>query len=201
MTTTTSKIEVVINAENKPENLPSFEEIIKQCFALGPLQVTATNIHGVQLTLAKRSNNDTSYVWVKFGRTITMGEARTQSLVAQYLNDTANSAVRAPQVYLAFTWGEFGFIIMEYIDGQICGNSDAGLVAAAVKSLITIPSPTSVPGPVGGGVIEHPFFVEGTSSISYKSVEELEDHINGVSVPFCVALSISHLGCFPGDNS
>ena len=117
-------------------------------------------------------------------------------MVAQFLNDTSNSAVRSPQVYLAFTWGGFGFIIMEYIDGQICGDSDVDPVVASVKTLISIPSLTLVPVPVGGGVIEHPFFIERTSSISYKSVEELKDHINGVSVPFCLALSLSHLGAF-----
>ena len=100
--------------------------------------------------------------------------------------------MRAPRVYLAFTWGDFGYIVSEYIDGQMCGKSDIPLVAAAVQSLITIPSPSSIPGPVGGGLIEHPFFIERTSSIPYESVKELQDHINGVSVP---------LGCFPDDNS
>ena len=113
MTTTTPQVEVVINAENKPENLPNFKEIIKQCFVMGPLQSTATNINGVRLTLVKRSNSDATYVWVKYGEAITMGEARTQSFVAQFLNNKADSAVRAPQVYLAFTWDGFGYIIME----------------------------------------------------------------------------------------
>jgi hypothetical protein len=191
--TTTSQIEVVLNAENKPENLPSFTDIIEQCFAQGPLQSTAINITGVRLTLVKKSNNDATYVWVKYGRNITMGEAKTQNFVTQYLNDKADSVVRVPQVYLAFTCGAFGFIIMEYIDGQICTNSDVDLVATAVQSLINIPSPTSTPGPVGGGVIEHPFFIERTSSIWYESVKELENHINGVSIPLCLALSLSLL--------
>lgn len=132
-----------------------------------------------------------------------MGEAKTRGFVAESLNKKADSVVCAPQVYLAFTWGHFGYIIMEYIDGQICDNSsaDADLVAATVQSLITISSPTSTPGPVGGGVIEHPFFIERTSSIWYESVGELEDHINGVSVPTFPPLSLSHLGCFPDGNS
>jgi hypothetical protein len=199
--TATSQVEVVINAENKPENLPNFEEIIRQCFDLGPLQSTATNISGVRLTLVKKSKNDPTYVWVKYGRAITMAEAKTQSFVAQFLDNKADSAVRAPRVYLAFTWSGFGYIVMEYIDGQICGDSDVALVAAAVQSLITIPSSTSAPGPVGGGVIEHPFFIERTSCIRYESVEELEDHINGVSVPLCLALALSHLGCVLDANS
>ena len=130
-----------------------------------------------------------------------MGEAKTQSFVAQFLNNKAGSAVRVPQVYLAFTWGGFGYIVMEYIDGQTCGDSDVALVAAAVQSLITIPSRTSAPGPAGGGMIEHLFFIERMSSIWYESAEELEDHINGVSVLLCFALSLSHLSCFLDDNS
>ncbi|KDR86117.1 hypothetical protein GALMADRAFT_205301 [Galerina marginata CBS 339.88] len=175
-------VEVVINAESKPENLPTPEEIIKQCFDLGPLQTTPTNINGVRLTLVKKSKNDASDVWVKYGGNTRMGEARTQNFVAQYLDDKADSAVRAPRVYLAFTWSDWGYIVMEYIDGQICGHSDVAQVAAAVQTLIAVPNPssTSAPGPVGGGVIEHPFFIERTSSIWYESVEELEDHINGI---------------------
>ncbi|KDR86123.1 hypothetical protein GALMADRAFT_54091, partial [Galerina marginata CBS 339.88] len=158
--------------------------IIKQCYDLGPSQTTPTNVSGVRLTLAKKSENDATHVWVKYGGNIRMGEARTQSYVAQYLDDKADSesAVRAPQVYLAFTWGDWGYIVMEYIDGQICGHSDIARVAAAVQTLIAIPNPssTSAPGPVGGGEIEHPFFVERTSNIWYESVEELEGHINGI---------------------
>lgn len=130
-----------------------------------------------------------------------MAEARTQSYVVQYLQDSNNTAVRAPRVYLAFTWSGFGFIVSEYIDGQICDNSDIALVAAAVQALINIPSTDSKPGPVGGGLIEHPFFFNRQSSIEYESVEELEDHINGVSVPFCLVSSLSHLSCSPADNS
>ncbi len=196
-----SKVDVFIDDEKKPANIPSYEMIITQCFDLGPHQATATNISSVRITLDKRSDNEVSDIWVKFGRNITMGEAKTQRFVAQYLEANDNPAVRAPRVYIAFTWGDFGFIVAEYIDGQICGNSDIGLVVAAVQSLITIPSPSSTPGPVGGGLIEHPFFINRTLSIWYESVQELEDHINGVSVPLYLALSLSHLGCFPDDNS
>ena len=50
-------------------------------------------------------------------------------------------------------------------------------------------------------MIEHPFFIDRTSSIWYESVEELENHINGVSVPLCLTLSLSHPGSFPDENS
>jgi hypothetical protein len=189
----TSTVNVFINDENKPANIPSYETIIKQCFDLRPGQVTAINISGVRITLDKRSDTEVSDIWVKFGSDITMGEAKTQRFVAQYLESNNIAAVRAPHVYLAFTWGRFGFIVTEYIDGQICGDSDIPLVAAAVQYLITIPSPSPTPGPVGGGLIEHPFFVYRTSSIWYNSVGELQAHINGVSVPLCLALSLAAL--------
>ena len=99
-----------------------------------------------------------------------MGEARTQRFVSQYLEANDNPAVRAPRVYIPFTCGGFGFIVMECIHGQIYGDSDVVLVAAAVQSLIAIQSPTSAPGPIGGGLIEHPFVVDRTSSIRYGSV-------------------------------
>ena len=122
-----------------------------------------------------------------FRSNVTMSEAMTQRFVAQYLQADNNHDVRAPRVYLAFTWGDFGYIVSEFIDGRMCDSSDTALVAAAVQALIAIPSPSSRPGPVGGGLIEHPFFVDRTSSIQYESVEELEDHVNGVSLPTCLA--------------
>jgi hypothetical protein len=180
-----STVNVFIENENKPANIPSYETIIKQCFDLRPRQVTTINTSGVRITVDKRSDTEVSDIWVKFGSDITMGEAKTQCFVAQYLESNDIAAVRAPCVYLAFTWGGFGFIVTEYIDGQICDDSDIPLVAAAVQYLITIPSPSTTPGPVGGGLIEHPFFVYRMSSILYNSVDELQAHINGVSVPFC----------------
>ncbi|KAH9019384.1 hypothetical protein EDB85DRAFT_2008705, partial [Lactarius pseudohatsudake] len=176
-TTISSKVDVFINYEKKPANIPSYETIITQCFHLGPHQATATNINSVRITLDKRSDNEVSDIWVKFGRNITMGEAKTQRFVAQYLEANDNPAVRAPRVYIAFTWGDFGLIVAEYIDGPICGDSDIALVvvaaAAAAQSLATIPSPSSTPGPVGGGLIEHPFFINRTSSIYDNSQTQI----------------------------
>ena len=113
---------------------------------------------------------------------ITMREARTQHCHAT-LNDKAGAAVRIPCVYLAFESDGLGYIVSECIDGSICNNTDAALVAAAVQSLITVQGPTAEPGPAGGGPIEHRFFVECKSSITYRSVDELEAHINGKVFP------------------
>ena len=177
---TMPQIKIIIESENKPANLPTPEEIIQQCRIERPAQVTETNKFGVKLPLGEGK-----YYWVKFGRSITMGEAKTQDYVARVFDARPDDTVRAPWVYLAFQWGQICYIVMEYINGKTCENSDADLVATAVQSLIDIKSPTSdsEPGPVGGGPIQHPFFIDWSASRRYESYKELEKHINGVSVP------------------
>lgn len=180
-----ANMELVIDADNKPANLPSPDMIIQQsCRAQA--QVNASNQRGFRLV--DESGDNSVCAWVKFGLSITMSEARTQHFVTQVMNDKAGAAVRSPYVYLAFSCNGTGYIVMEYIDGSICDNSDARLVADAVESLISIQSPTAEPGPIGGGPIGHRFFMERQSSVTYKSVDLLEKHINGVSVPFHLAL-------------
>ncbi|KAF8644305.1 hypothetical protein AX16_008552 [Volvariella volvacea WC 439] len=175
-----STVSVFINDKDKPENIPDYSTIIQRCAELGSLQATATNVSGVRITLDKRSDRDVSNVWVKSGLGITMAEAATQCLVAQYLDKNNIPTVRAPRVYLAFTWGDIGYIVTEYINGSTCSSSDDALIAAAVKDLIQIQSPGPKPGPVGGGRIEHPFFVDRKSSVEYASVKDLEDHVNNI---------------------
>ena len=50
-TNTTSQIDLVINAENMPENLPSFKEIIEKCFALGSFKLVT---NGVRFTWSNK---------------------------------------------------------------------------------------------------------------------------------------------------
>lgn len=172
---------IFINDEGKPANIPDLETIIKTSIELGPKQATKINISGVRIALDKKSQGDISDIWVKFGSNIRMGEALTQQFVGKYIKDNNIQDVRAPHVYIAFSWGGWGFIVSEFIDGRMCDNSDVPLVGAALQALIAIPSPSSTPGPVGGGIMEHPFFYWRTASIQYESVKDLEDHVNGVS--------------------
>lgn len=194
-TTMGSYAQIHINDEGKPANIPDLATIIKKCFELGPQQITAINVSGVHIALEKKDEGDISDIWVKFGPSITMGEAMTQQFVQQHLQaGGSNCAVRAPRVYLAFKWGHYGYIVSEFIDGRMCNSTstDAALVAAAIQALIAIPSPSSKPGRVGGGLMEHPFFICRTADIEYESVEDLEDHVNGVSL---LHLSLT-LPCF-----
>jgi hypothetical protein len=181
--TTIMRMKSIIDAENKPDNLPDPKEIVWQCRAARAARANSSPDSEYLSGVALVDESGDAYVWVKFGQSITMGEAQTQHYAGQVLNNKANAAVRVPHVYLAFKWGKSGYIVMEYISGSTCVNSDAVLVADAVRSLITVQGPSTVPGPVGGGPINHRFFVDWMSSVTYHSVEALEKHVNGVRFP------------------
>lgn len=170
-----------IDAKEKPETFPSPESIIQQC------------IDGMWARRGKENQNlsgvpivdefgDTC-VWAKSGirREVAMAEARTQQYVAQKVNSDPDAPVRVPNVYLFFESRGWGYILMEFIDGELCDFADAPQVAIAVQYLITIKCPTEMPGPVMGGPICHDLFIDRESSVVYESVELLEMHINGVS--------------------
>jgi hypothetical protein len=169
--------------------LPCFEEIIQRCREANAVN-RVTGMRGV--ALVDEAKNGTPYAWVKYGRSITMAEARTQQYVAQAVKSTVAAPVRIPSVYRSFECNGRGYIVMEFIEGEICSYADASLVAAAVQFLITIKGPTNQPGPIDGGLIRHDFFLERQSSATYSSVDLLEGHVNGVSGRRHSALHLLH---------
>jgi len=175
-----SKVRLVIDFDTKPASLPSLDEIIQK-------SQEAPNSDKRTFPLFDEVSG-VACAFVKRGRSIKMGEAFMQDLVTKTFNDKPDAALRAPLIYLAFEYLGIGFIVMEHIEGLICTDADVELVAAAVNSLINIKGSTLEPGPIGGGNIPHPFFMDWESSIEYKSVKDLENHINGVGVPFKLAL-------------
>ena len=121
----------VIVAKNKPFNLPSPEDIIEQ------VRAASSNSNGLPgVPLIDESSGTTPYALVRSGKTITMGGALTQQFISKALNGKADTAVRVPCLYLAFQVGRQGFIVMEYIDGEKCDDSDAALISTAVESLV-----------------------------------------------------------------
>ena len=166
-----SQVKSVILADNRHANLPLPEDIMQLCRDAG------YDVRGIPIIDESRG---VTSAWVKYGREVTMGEALTQDWVGQVLNASPDGAVRIHKVYHAFERGAFGYIVMEYIDGSECDDSDALQVAAAVESLIRVKGPATAPGPVGGGPITHRFFVEWKSSVTYNTVQVLEKHVNGV---------------------
>jgi hypothetical protein len=167
-----SQVKPVILADCRPVNLPPLDNIVKLC------QEAGYDVPGIPLLIDE--SRGVASAWVKYGWSVTMGEALTQDWVGQALNASPDAAVRIPAVYLAFEHSGVGYIVMEYIDGPVCDDSDALRVAAAVECLIRVKGPTSTPGPVGGGPIKHRFFIEWSSSLTYSTVQLLEDHVNGV---------------------
>ena len=68
---------------------------------------------------------------------------------------------------------------------------DLADAAAAIQFLVTLRGPDLVPGPIGGGLIRHPFFHDRESAVVYPTVGWLELHINRASV--AVRFGILHL--------
>jgi hypothetical protein len=159
--------------DSTPKWLPSPIDLVRECrkHGYGP----------EQLTLHQPSGSDTAFV--KWGPMVAMSEARTQEFLAKQVNEDGNGIVRIPVVYFAFRYEDLGYIVMQYVGDRDCNKGDFPKIALALERLLQIPSPTSVPGPFNGGVITHRFFAESKSSVSYNSVELLEEHINAVSSP------------------
>ena len=166
-------VEPFVLAKDMPTNLPQPASIAELCKANG--------YESTGLAIMSESQGE-PVAWVKYGRHVSLGEARTQAYVAGVVNTGSNANVRVAQVYFTFQVGRVGYIVMEHIAGHQCTSADVPKVAAVVNYLTTIKGPTLVPGPVGGGPIGHRFFVDWRSDIAYSSVRHLEAHVNGVSL-------------------
>ncbi|KAG8960644.1 hypothetical protein FRC05_006702, partial [Tulasnella sp. 425] len=159
------------------DDLPSRDEIAALCRQAG------YDRSGIPL---RKEPDGPILAWVKYGGDITRAEALTQDWVAKALDANPEAPVRVPRVYDYFRipihWFnvEFGHIVMQHIDAPDCEGSDVDLVTKAVEWLIRLKGPSSAPGPVGGGPVVHTFFDEWESHIACNTVEELEDHVNGI---------------------
>lgn len=164
-------IPLAVESSNLPAWLPTPQDVILKC---------KKNGHGPS-TLTVYSPDGSEVAFVKYGRSVAMGEARTQNYIANNVNSDKEIVVLVPRIYYAFRYEGIGYIMMQHIDGNDCNQTDSDVIALAVKRLRSIPSPTTSPGPVGGGPITHRFFADHWSSVQYDSVEDLQQHINNVS--------------------
>ena len=158
------------------EDLPSEEVIVTLCERVG-FNVTGT-------TLADESSGSV-IAWIKYGPNVTISEARTQDWTAKALESTPASGLQVPRVFHAFTRDRhsciIGYIVMQFIDAAECDSSDVHEVAKAVQTLIDLPAPGATLGHIGGESIVHSFFPDWIPVADYKSVQDLNDHINNVS--------------------
>jgi hypothetical protein len=158
------------------EALPSNDDIATMCREAG---YSRTGI-------ALRDSSQSVVAWIKYGPNVTRAEALTQAWVSKVIHDNPTDGVRVPRVYKAFVLDTpdcpIGHIVMEYIDAPDCGANDIQLVAQVIQKLISLRGPIPAPGPVGGGPIVHSFFVGWVSDATYNTVQQLEEHINNVSL-------------------
>ena len=168
--------------------LPSRAEIVAIC------QKAGHSRSGIPL---RQHSDGPILAWVKYGRSTSVAEGSTQDWVSKTLNADGAQSVRVPRVFDTFLSPHtklpmnIGYIVMEYIDLPDCDENDIKLVAKAMNRLIKLESPSSAPGPMGGGEAVNAFFPYWDSGLTYKSVRELEEHINLVSSnPFMVLLSL-----------
>ena len=69
------RIELVIDSDNKPANLLDSKAIVQGCRDAANADSNSNYIRGTRLVDKSRG---AAYAWVKYGQSITMGEALTQ---------------------------------------------------------------------------------------------------------------------------
>jgi hypothetical protein len=93
----------------------------------------------------------------RVGQNVTESDARTLDAKPAVL-----VPMSMPHVDVAWTihtyYSIIGHTVMDGIAAPDCKENEAESVAKAVQWHISVPAPNSVPGPVGGGPIVHPFF-------------------------------------------
>jgi len=89
-----SQVKSVILADDRPANLPLSENIVQLCRDAG------YDVRGIPVIDESRG---VASAWVRYGLSVTMGEALTQDWVGQVLDARGPDAVvRIPKVYHAF---------------------------------------------------------------------------------------------------
>ena len=113
---------------------------------------------------------------IKFGIGVTESEANNQRGAYSLLNP---SIVRVPQVYRSFTQGDFGYIIMEYIKGQVLTPLADQHLIYRVAGILTHMAKISyhVPGPLMSGIPRGLFWPE-TEEITFKTMLDVERYFN-----------------------
>ena len=169
-----ASIPLAVENLNLPAWLPTPYAVVTKCGQHGP----------GPSGFAEYSPDRTESAWIKYGTLLAMGEARTQDFIAKIVNSDKGCIVRVPPVLYAFRYEGVGYIVMQHIHGHDCSEDDINEIAIAVKRLRSIESPTTSPGPVGGGPVTHRFFPDHRSSLRYNSVGELQEHVNSVGGTF-----------------
>ena len=113
---------------------------------------------------------------IKFGVGVTESEANNQKGAYALLD---SSIVRVPRVYRFFTKGEYGYIVMEYIEGQVLiPLEDQQLIYRVARILAYLATLScNTPGPLMSGVPRGLFWPE-TEEITFKTIRDVERYFN-----------------------
>ena len=108
-------------------------------------------------------------------------EFSTQSYIYDYAKRHKNGP-RIPQALHYFKGQARAYLVMEYIEFTDEPTPDlVERTAKALNWLLEVPPPSKdLMGPVGGGLIRHRFFKDGTVPLEFSSVDALERYMNEV---------------------
>ncbi|OAR05866.1 hypothetical protein LLEC1_06398 [Akanthomyces lecanii] len=161
--------------------------------------------------------------YVKFGnqsKSLTNMEARTQEFVYTALKDLPDVyAPRVPRIFRVVEGRYLAYVIMELVhEPTLLELSETRSweeqqpylkqIARAIDVLLTIPVVGDVPGPCGGGVIQHPLFRDGQAPAIFPSTAALQGHINAINshrnaassqITLESCLHVVYSDCFPGN--
>lgn len=113
---------------------------------------------------------------MKFGIGVREEEANIQKLAGEVVDP---SVVRVPLVYRFFTKGRIGYILMEYIQGQVHAKLESpesiSRITCALAHFTEVQN--HMPGPLAGGIPRGILWPEN-EDLSFKTVRDLERFFN-----------------------
>ena len=172
--------------------LPQDEEIVKACNEQSYTYGNGCSNRYALYPLAAPE------IFIKYGYDDEgmLEEARNQTFAYKALREMPKQdtiGIRIPNIYRVFSKKQSVYIVMEYVQGetvkellekesvdtlQECYDQ----IAKAIRLFLSIPIHTTIPGPVGGGMIRHPLFKDTIASINYSSIADLQAHLKAVTL-------------------
>lgn len=137
---------------------------------------SCTTLGGAPYGSGRRVVKISEQAVIKFGIGVTESEANNQRGAYQLLDP---SIVRVPQVYRFFTKGQYGYIVMEYIKGQILTPlEDQRLIRRVARVLEHLAELSCrVPGPLRSGVPRGLLWPEN-EDLSFVNILDVERYFN-----------------------
>lgn len=173
------------------------EEIVQYCLRSNPARDVISEFEG-GLSVVKISESAV----VKCGFGVTQLEAQNQQQAYELLDPTI---IRIPRVHRFFTYNLAGYIIMEYIEGQLLSSvEDPTFCLRAMVHVLKYFEHLegAKPGPFHGGEAQGQLWLD--ESIAPATISDIEDYYNNRQLRFSTKLKLkgyplifSHLDIAP----